>query len=75
MLKDKVDCFGFEVSPEGVHASPDKVKAVVEWPWLKTLHDVRSFLGLASYYRKFIWGVSQIAGPLIDLTRAGITWY
>ena len=73
-LKDKVDYLGFEVSSEGVHASPDKVKAVVEWPRPQTVHDVRSFLGLASYYRKFIRGFSQIARPLTDLTRAGITW-
>ena len=74
-LKDRVDYLGFEeVSSEGVHASPEKVKAVVEWPRSHTVHDVRSFLGLASYYRKFIQGFSQIARPLTDLTRAGITW-
>ena len=69
-----MDYLGFEVSSEVVHASPDKVKAVVEWPPPQTVHDVRSFLGLASYYRKFIRGFSQIARPLTDLTRAGITW-
>ena len=69
-----MDYLGFEVSSEGVHASPDKVKAVVEWPRPQTVHDVRSFLGLASYYRKFIQGFSQIARPLKDLTRTGITW-
>ena len=73
-LKDKVDYLGFEVSSEGVHASPDKVKAVVEWPRPQTVHDVQSFLGLESYYRKFIQGFSQIARPLTDLTRAGTTW-
>ena len=73
-LQDKVDYLGFEVSSEGVHASPDMVKAVVEWPRPQTVHDVRSFLGLASYCRKFIRGFSHIARPLTDLTRAGITW-
>ena len=52
-LKAKVDYLGFEVSLPGVHASPDKVRALVEWPRPKDVHDVRSFLGLASYYRKF----------------------
>ena len=74
-LKDKVDYLGFEVSSEGVHASPEKVKAVVEWPRPQTVHDVRSFLGLASYYRKFIRGFSQIARPLTDVTKAnGWKW-
>ena len=73
-LKDRVDYLGFEVSSEGVHASPDKVKAVVECPRTQTVHDVRSFWGLASYYRKFIQGFRQIARPLTDLTRAEISW-
>ena len=70
LLKDEVDYLGFEVSLQGVHASPDKVRAVVEWPRPKNVHDVRSFLGLASYYRKFIRGFSEIARPVTDLTRA-----
>ena len=41
----------------------------MEWPRLKDVHGVRSFLGLASYYRKFIRGFSEIARPLTDLTR------
>ena len=69
-LNDKVDYLGFEVSSQGVHASPNKVRAVVEWPRLKDVHDVRSFLGLASYYRKFICSFSDIARPLTDLIRA-----
>ena len=73
-LKDKVDYLGFEISTQGIHASPEKVKAVVEWPRPENVHDVRSFLGLASYYRKFIRGFSEIARPLTDLTKASKTW-
>ena len=65
-----MDFLGFEISLQGVHASSDKVRAVVEWPRPKDVHDIRSFLGLASYYRKFICGFSEIARPLTDLTRA-----
>ena len=73
-LKDKVDYLGFEVSANGVNASPEKVKAILDWPRPQTVHDIRSFLGLALYYHKFIRGFSQIAKPLIDLTREKMTW-
>ena len=65
-----MDYLGFVVSSQGVHASPDKVRAVVEWPRPKYVHDVRAFLRLASYYRKFICGFSEIARSLTDLARA-----
>ena len=73
-LKTRVDYLGFEVSAEGIHASPEKVKAVVEWPRPSNQHDVRSFLGLASYYRKFIRGFSQVAKPLTELTKTTRQW-
>ena len=73
-LKDKVDYLGFEVSAEGIHASPEKVKAVLNWPRPQSVHDVRSFLGLASYYRKFIKGFLQLAKPMTDLTKDKVTW-
>ena len=73
-LRDKVDYLGFEVSANGVNASPEKVKAILDWLHPQTVDDIRSFLGLASYYRKFIRGFSQIAKPLTDLTREKKTW-
>ena len=50
------------------------MKAIVEWPQPTSVHDVRSFLGLASYYRKFIRGFSELARPLTDLTKSGKSW-
>lgn len=73
-LKDRIEYLGFEVSGEGVHTSPEKIKAVIEWPTPSSVKDVRSFLGLASYYRKFIRGFSEIARPLTDLTKKGKKW-
>ena len=74
-LKYKVDYLGFEVSQDGIHASPEKVKAVLDWPRPQSVHDIRSFLGLASYYRKFIKVFSHLAKPLTDLTQEKITWH
>ena len=68
-LKDKVDYLGFEVSKDGIHASPEKVKAVLDWHLPQSVRDVCSFLGLASYYRKFIKGFPQLAKRVIDLIR------
>ena len=73
-LKSRVDYLGFDISADGIHASPEKVKSVVEWPKPQTPHDVRLFWGLASYYRRFIRGFSQIARPLTDLTKAKVQW-
>ena len=73
-LKTRVDYLGYEVSEQGIHASPEKVKAMVNWPKPQTVHDVRSFLGLASYYRRFIHGFSQISSPMTELTRSNAQW-
>ena len=62
------------VSEESMHHQK-KVKAVVNWPRPQSVHDIRSFLGLASYYRRFIHGFSQIAGPLTELTRSKAKWH
>ena len=50
------------------------MKVVLDWPRPQSVHDIRSFLGLASYYCKFIKGFSQLAKPLIDLTQEKVTW-
>ena len=47
----------------------DKVKAILEWPTLKRVRGVRSFLGLANFYRRFIKDYAQVARPLNDLTK------
>ena len=60
---------GHVVSAEGISVDPRKIEALVNWKPPTNITKVRSFLGLASYYRKFIEGFSKIATPLTKLTR------
>ena len=63
---------GHVVSAEGIYVDPQKVEAVENWEQPTTVTEVRSFLGLAGYYRRFIEGFLKIAGPLHCLTRKGV---
>ncbi|EFN83337.1 Retrovirus-related Pol polyprotein from transposon 17.6, partial [Harpegnathos saltator] len=51
-----------------------KVSAISEWPAPTTVRKVRQFLGLASWYRRFIPGFSALAAPLTRLTRKDVKW-
>ncbi|GKV11199.1 hypothetical protein SLEP1_g22471 [Rubroshorea leprosula] len=54
---------------DGISVDPSKVEAVVKWERPTSVTKVRSFLGLAGYYRRFVEGYSKISGPLTQLTR------
>ena len=66
---DRVAFLGHVVSAEGISVDPQKIEAVVDWKPPTNVTEVRSFLGLASYYRKFVEGFSKIATPLTKLTE------
>jgi hypothetical protein len=64
-----VQYLGYVLSEGGVSASPDKVKAVRNYPTPKCVKDVRAFLGLASFYRRLVPNFAELAKPLTVLTR------
>jgi hypothetical protein len=52
----------------------EKVKAIMEWPVPKNAHEVRSFMGLAGYYWRFVEGLSKIEKPITTLQRKGVRY-
>lgn len=67
----KVSFLGHVISGEGIVVDPSKVDAVLQWEVPKTVTDIRSFLGLEGYYRRFIEGFSKLSLPLTQLTCTG----
>jgi hypothetical protein len=57
------------VSSEGISVDPSKVQEVLDWKPPRTVHQVRSFLGLAGYYCRFILNFSKIDKPITDLLK------
>jgi hypothetical protein len=73
-IKPKLKFLGHEVSAQGLSPDPDKVEKVKNFPWPRTVHQLRCFLGLASYYRKFIKDFSKKASLLYDLLKKGTVY-
>jgi hypothetical protein len=67
----EVQFLGHVISKEGIAVDPSKVEAVTKWESPKNVGEIRSFLGLAGYYRRFIEGFSKITLPMTQLTKKG----
>src|ERR1700731_1889760 len=65
----EVAFLGFLVGPNGVQMDPATGEAITTWPVPESVHDVRVFLGLANFYRRFIKNFSKLAAPMTALLR------
>jgi hypothetical protein len=63
---------GHTISQGGISVDPSKVQEVMDWKPPKSVHQIRSFLGLAGYYRRFIPDFSRIAKPMTELLKKGV---
>ena len=66
-FQNSVKFLGHEVSQNGIHTDKDKIKDVLDWPVPRTVKQVRSFVGLAAYYKRFIASFGEICKPLYQL--------
>ena len=73
--KSKVDLLGYVISKDGIAAQPSKTQAIQELPPPENIKELRSFLGMCSYYRQLVPRFAEIAEPLTSLTRKNVHWH
>jgi len=70
----KIGFLGVVIGPNGIEIEKEKVDRVLSWLEPKNMKDVRKFLGLANYYRRFIKDFTRVARPINVLTRKDVKW-
>jgi hypothetical protein len=71
---NEIEFLGHIINERGIKMEPSKVDAVLKWPVPRNIHELRSFLGLAGYYRKFVKDFSRIAGTLTSLLHKDVPY-
>ena len=72
LLRDEVPFLGHVISPKGIRPDPSNTDKVRDYPTPRDATTVRQFLGLASYYRRFVTGFAKVAAPLHHLTKKNV---
>ncbi len=75
LFRTEVEFLGHRVGQDGVKMMEDKVKAILDWPVPKSVREVRQFLGLAGYYRRFVRNFSKLVASLSDLTKDSVKFH
>jgi len=74
-LSDSVTFLGYELNKHGLQPLPEKLRAIQDAPRPKTVHELKSFLGLLNYYSKFIPNFSHMLAPLYKLLNKDVPWH
>jgi len=71
-FQEHVTFLSHVISKKGIEPDPEKIVCIVRWPEPTNLTEIRSFLGLAPYYKNFVESFGEVARPLYELTRKNV---